>query len=86
MLTTDNAILYGMAKQDSNYEVVGKIFTDEPYGIAVQKGADDLTKEINTLIKDMKARSMTNYMRSGLDKTRKVDSKSERMRVLILFL
>ena len=27
-----------MAKQDSNYEVVGKIFTDEPYGIAVQKG------------------------------------------------
>ena len=87
MLTTDNAILYGMAKQDSNYEVVGKIFTDEPYGIAVQKGADDLTKEINTLIKDMKASgSMTNYMRSGLDKTRKVDSKSERMRVLILFL
>ena len=29
---------------------------------------------------------MTNYMRNGLDKTRKVDSKSERMRVLILFL
>lgn len=28
---------------------------------------------------------MTNYMRNGLDKTRKVDSKSERMRVLILF-
>ena len=25
VLTTDNAILYGMAKQDSNYEVVGKI-------------------------------------------------------------
>lgn len=55
VLTTDNAILYGMAKQDSNYEVVGKIFTDEPYGIAVQKGADDLTKEINSLLKDMKA-------------------------------
>ncbi|MED0966767.1 glutamine ABC transporter substrate-binding protein GlnH [Bacillus paramycoides] len=55
VLTTDNAILYGMAKQDANYEVVGKIFTDEPYGIAVQKGADDLTKEINSLLKDMKA-------------------------------
>ncbi|EEL60849.1 glutamine ABC transporter substrate-binding protein [Bacillus toyonensis] len=54
VLTTDNAILYGMAKQDANYEVVGKIFTDEPYGIAVQKGADDLTKEINNLLKDMK--------------------------------
>ncbi|EJQ41316.1 hypothetical protein IEE_04560 [Bacillus cereus BAG5X1-1] len=55
VLTTDNAILYGMAKQDSNYEVVGKKFTDEPYGIAVQKGADDLTKEINSLLKDMNA-------------------------------
>ena len=76
-----------MAKQDSNYEVVGKIFTDEPYGIAVQKGADDLTKEINSLIKDMKANGNTiNCMKNGLDKTRKVDSKSERMRVLILFL
>ncbi|MEK4710448.1 glutamine ABC transporter substrate-binding protein GlnH [Bacillus sp. FSL R10-2780] len=55
VLTTDNAILYGMAKQDSNYEVVGKKFTDEPYGIAVQKGADDLTKEVNSLLKDMNA-------------------------------
>ncbi|MDM5460849.1 glutamine ABC transporter substrate-binding protein GlnH [Bacillus cereus] len=55
VLTTDNAILYGMAKQDSNYEVVGKKFTDEPYGIAVQKGANDLTKEINSLLKDMNA-------------------------------
>ncbi|HDR7597498.1 MULTISPECIES: glutamine ABC transporter substrate-binding protein GlnH [Bacillus cereus group] len=55
VLTTDNAILYGMAKQDSNYEVVGKKFTDEPYGIAVRKGADDLTKEVNSLLKDMNA-------------------------------
>ncbi|EOA3903958.1 glutamate ABC transporter substrate-binding protein [Bacillus cytotoxicus] len=54
VLTTDNAILYGMAKQDANYEVVGKIFTNEPYGIAVQKGATDLTKEINDLLKEMK--------------------------------
>ncbi|MDM5187120.1 glutamate ABC transporter substrate-binding protein [Bacillus sp. DX4.1] len=55
VLTTDNAILYGMAKQDSNYQVVGKIFTDEPYGIAVQKGATDLTKAVNDLLKEMKA-------------------------------
>ncbi|SCN31009.1 ABC transporter, substrate-binding protein probable glutamine-binding protein [Bacillus cytotoxicus] len=54
VLTTDNAILYGMAKQDANYEVVGKIFTNEPYGIAVQKGATDLTKEINDLLKEIK--------------------------------
>ncbi|MBY0599670.1 transporter substrate-binding domain-containing protein [Bacillus bingmayongensis] len=55
VLTTDNAILYGMAKQDVNYQVVGKIFTDEPYGIAVQKGETDLTKAINDLLKEMKA-------------------------------
>ncbi|MBC6973800.1 glutamate ABC transporter substrate-binding protein [Bacillus sp. Xin] len=55
VLTTDNAILYGMAKQDANYQVVGKIFTDEPYGIAVKKGATDLTKAINDLLKEMKA-------------------------------
>ncbi|MEY8350378.1 glutamate ABC transporter substrate-binding protein [Bacillus cereus] len=55
VLTTDNAILYGMAKQDANYQVVGKIFTDEPYGIAVQKGSTDLTKAINDLLKEMKA-------------------------------
>lgn len=52
-LTTDNAILYGMAKQDPNYEVVGGIFTDEPYGIAVKKGNTDLQKAINDLLKEM---------------------------------
>ncbi|PGZ98061.1 glutamine ABC transporter substrate-binding protein [Bacillus pseudomycoides] len=55
VLTTDNAILYGMEKQDANYEVVGKIFTDEPYGIAVRKGETELTKVINELLKEMKA-------------------------------
>jgi putative glutamine transport system substrate-binding protein len=52
-LTTDNAILYGMAKQDPNFEVVGGIFTDEPYGIAVKKGNADLQKLINDLLKEM---------------------------------
>ncbi|MGF9964835.1 glutamate ABC transporter substrate-binding protein [Bacillus rhizoplanae] len=55
VLTTDNAILYGMEKQDANYEVVGKTFTDEPYGIAVRKGETELTKIINELLKEMKA-------------------------------
>ncbi|WJE53362.1 glutamate ABC transporter substrate-binding protein [Bacillus cereus] len=62
VLTTDNAILYGMAKQDANYQVVGKIFTDEPYGIAVQKGSTDLTKAINDLLKDMKANGEYNKL------------------------
>ncbi|WP_046225515.1 glutamate ABC transporter substrate-binding protein [Paenibacillus dauci] len=54
-LTTDDAILYGMAAQDPNYEVVGKPFTDEPYGIAVKKGQTGLVEAINKGLTDMKA-------------------------------
>lgn len=53
-LTTDNAILYGMADQDKNYEVVGEPFTDEPYGIALKKGDDKFTKYVNTFLKELK--------------------------------
>ncbi|MCH1642973.1 glutamate ABC transporter substrate-binding protein [Paenibacillus timonensis] len=52
-LTTDDAILYGMAAQDPNYEVVGKPFTDEPYGIAVQKGNADIVQAINDTLKEL---------------------------------
>lgn len=54
-LTTDNAILYGMTKQDSNYVMVGGNFTDEPYGIAVKKGETEFAETINELLKSMKA-------------------------------
>jgi putative glutamine transport system substrate-binding protein len=53
-LTTDNAILYGMAKQDPSFAVVGGNFTDEPYGIAVKKGNAELQKLINDVLKEMK--------------------------------
>ncbi|WP_242222368.1 glutamate ABC transporter substrate-binding protein [Bacillus cereus group sp. BfR-BA-01380] len=62
VLTTDNAILYGMEKQDANYEVVGKKFTDEPYGIAVRKGETELTKVINELLKEMQANGEYNKL------------------------
>ncbi|RCX18657.1 amino acid ABC transporter substrate-binding protein (PAAT family) [Fontibacillus phaseoli] len=52
-LTTDDAILYGMAAQDPNYEVVGEPFTDEPYGIAIQKGNSDLVQAVNDALKEM---------------------------------
>lgn len=54
-LTTDNAILYGMTKQDGNYAVVGGTFTDEPYGMAIRKGDAGFAKLVNDLMKDMKA-------------------------------
>lgn len=53
-LTTDNAILYGMADEDSNYEVVGDTFTDEPYGIAVKKDSPEFIAEINKALKTLK--------------------------------
>lgn len=54
-LTTDNAILYGMVKQDPEFTVVGEPFTDEPYGIAVKKGEAELLKEVNNLLKEMQS-------------------------------
>lgn len=52
-LTTDNSILYGMADQDPNYTLVGEPFTDEPYGIALNKGDDKFTKYVNDFIKEI---------------------------------
>nr|WP_146550672.1 MULTISPECIES: transporter substrate-binding domain-containing protein [Rummeliibacillus] len=53
-LTTDNAILYGMVDEDPNYQVVGDIFTDEPYGIAVKKDSPELVQAINDALKELK--------------------------------
>jgi aspartate/glutamate/glutamine transport system substrate-binding protein len=53
-LTTDDAILYGMADQDPNYTLVGGTFTEEPYGIAVKKGNKELVDAINKALKNMR--------------------------------
>ena len=46
-LTTDDSILAGMAASDSNYELVGEKFTEEPYGIAVKKGEKEFLDALN---------------------------------------
>jgi aspartate/glutamate/glutamine transport system substrate-binding protein len=53
-LTTDNALLLGMAKQDPNYRVLDETFTEEPYGIAVRKGDKELLQVINEYLKEIK--------------------------------
>lgn len=53
-LTTDNSILFGMMSEDSNYEVVGDTFTDEPYGIAMKKGSDDFVQAVNDALAELK--------------------------------
>ncbi|TDF97276.1 transporter substrate-binding domain-containing protein [Paenibacillus piri] len=54
-LTTDNAILYGMVKQDPNYEVVGGTFTDEPYGMAIKKGDTTFASYVNDFLKSLQS-------------------------------
>lgn len=53
-LTTDNGILYGMASGDSSLEVVGGTFTNEPYGIAMQKDNPKLVRAVNKAVADIK--------------------------------
>ncbi|PYI54642.1 glutamate ABC transporter substrate-binding protein [Paenibacillus flagellatus] len=54
-LTTDNALLFGMAKQDPNFRVTTETFTTEPYGIGMRKNEPDLVKLVNDVIAEMKA-------------------------------
>lgn len=54
-LTTDNSILYGMASEDNNFELAGGIFTDEPYGIAIKKGREDLVEAVNDALAELKS-------------------------------
>ena len=50
-LTTDNSILMGMASEDDSFELVGGIFTDEPYGIAAKKGEKEFLDKINEILR-----------------------------------
>ena len=52
-MTTDNAILLGMASENDKYELTSGTFTNEPYGIAINKGQDDFLKEVNTALHKM---------------------------------
>ncbi|WDF83176.1 transporter substrate-binding domain-containing protein [Lacticaseibacillus pabuli] len=54
-LSTDNGILYGMSLQDKNYVVVGGTYTNEPYGIAVNKGQKPFRNAINKALDEIKA-------------------------------
>lgn len=53
VMTTDNAILLGMASANNEYELVGGTFTEEPYGIAINKGQENFLNEVNQALKEM---------------------------------
>jgi aspartate/glutamate/glutamine transport system substrate-binding protein len=54
-VTTDNVILGGYEAQDPGaLDLVGGLFTFEPYGIGIRKGNASLTKAINDTLADLK--------------------------------
>jgi len=54
-VTTDNVILGGYEAQDpNNLDLVGGLFTFEPYGIGIRKGNASLAKAINDTLADLK--------------------------------
>jgi len=52
-VTTDNVILTGFVAGDPDaFELVGNPFSEEPYGIGVPKGEDDLRDFINDVLEE----------------------------------
>jgi glutamate transport system substrate-binding protein len=55
-VTTDNVILLGLISKDQEaFELVGKPFTEEPYGIGVKKGDDQFRTFINDVLDKIKS-------------------------------
>lgn len=54
-LTTDNAILMGMIDMNPGYRLAGQNFTEEPYGIAINKGQQDFLAMVNEALDTIQA-------------------------------
>ena len=54
-LTTDNAILLGMVATNPNYRLTEGVFTDEPYGIAINKGQDNFRDQVDEALDTIQA-------------------------------
>jgi len=53
-VNTDDVILAGLAAQNPNLKLVGDKFTDEPYGVGVQKDRPQMLPFVNGVIAQMK--------------------------------
>lgn len=55
-VTTDNVILSGYVSQDpEKFELIGKPFTEEPYGIGVPEGQEDFCNFVNQTLAEAQA-------------------------------
>jgi polar amino acid transport system substrate-binding protein len=53
-LTGDDTVLAGLQKQDPNTEVVGDKFTDEPYGLGINKDQVDFVQFVNAVLEQVR--------------------------------
>jgi polar amino acid transport system substrate-binding protein len=54
-ISTDDAILLGLAAQDPNTKIMGTAFSTEPYGMAISKSHTDLTSFVNGVLAQVRA-------------------------------
>jgi ABC-type amino acid transport substrate-binding protein len=54
-VSTDDSILFGLAAQNEGLELRGEAFSEEPLGIGIKKGKDDLVEFINGVLDAMAA-------------------------------
>jgi polar amino acid transport system substrate-binding protein len=54
-ISTDDAILYGLAAQDPFTKVIGPPLTDEPYGLAISKQHPDFVRFVNAVLAQLRA-------------------------------
>ncbi len=54
-VSTDDAVLAGLAKQDPNVQVVGDSMGLEPYGVGIKKENSDLVRFVNGVLDQMRA-------------------------------
>ncbi|ARZ70070.1 sugar-binding protein [Streptomyces albireticuli] len=52
---TDNALGAGLAAQDPSVELVGKPFTTDPYGVAMNLRDEDLVRRVNKVLDDYRS-------------------------------
>ncbi len=53
-ISTDDAILGSLVKQDATLQVVGPPFSSEPYGLGIQRGHPEFVRFVNQVIADVK--------------------------------
>jgi polar amino acid transport system substrate-binding protein len=53
-ISTDNNILAGLAAQDPWTKIVGKVFTAEPYGLAISQKNPDFVRFVNAVLQQLR--------------------------------